>query len=127
MLVLFFIIICVIALIFVSSQEKRWIQHGRLVRQSHKTVNKHRYYIEEVKFDGYQEALSKFYTVVDEIAKHTEIVEVKYDLYNWMYTIFRFKHYTIKLRNLRRFNNIQMIKSTSPLSIENYEQDNTKL
>jgi len=108
----------------VSKKEERWIKYGKYKRSTHRTINQHKYYFEEVEFDSSQESLHVFYKVVADINSYDEALEVKYDLYNWMYTIFRFKDTTIELRNLRSFNRIQLIKSTEPVSIEEYEMDN---
>lgn len=117
------LLLFIVIFFYLSKKEPRWIKYGKYKRSKHLTVNQHKYYLEEVEFGGYQEALHTFYKVVADIATYDEPLEVKYDLYNWMFTIFRFKNTTIELRNLRSFNRIQLIKSDAPISIEKYEID----
>lgn len=126
MFILTILILFIVIFVWLLKREQRWIMYGKYKRSKHRTFNKHKYYFEEVEFGEYQEALHTFYKVVNDIARYDEVLEVKYDLYNWMFTIFRFKNMTIKLRNLRSFNRIQLIKSTQPISIEEYEMDNSE-
>lgn len=126
MFILFILLLLIVIFIWFSKKESRWIKYGKLKGSKYRKVNRHKYYLEEVEFAEYQEALHTFYKVVNDVAAYDEVLEVKYDLYNWMFTIFRFKNTTIELRNLRSFNRIQLIKSTAPISLEEYEMDSTK-
>ncbi len=103
------------------------IQHGRFKYSKHMNVNKHKYYVEEVDFNGYQEALHKFYKIVADTDSLGEAKQTKYDLYDWTYIIFEFENCIIELRHLRGINSVRLIKSNSPLSLEEYEQDSPEL
>lgn len=121
MTALFIPLIFTVAVFYLLIKEKRWIMHGRIVGSKHLTINHHRYYIEEVKFGSYKEALHKFYKIVADVAAYDEALEVEYDLYDWTYSIFRFTDTTIELRHLMNFNRVRLIKSSTPISIEKYE------
>lgn len=123
MSVIITILILFMAFFLFVKKEKRWIRHGKYVGSEHVTVNGHHYYIEEVKFRKYQEALHKFYKIVADISSYGKAIETKYDLYDWSYTIFRFPDTTIELKHLRSFNKVQLIKSIEPLTIEEFEKD----
>ena len=106
------------------NREPRWLKHGKLTRRGYKSVNDHDYYFEEVKFEGYQKALSQYYKVVSEVEAQAQPLEVKYDLYDWTYSIVRFPTTTIELRHIRPLQIIRLVRSLKPLSIEEMEADN---
>ena len=117
------VVIVVFAYIFLS-KERRWIAYGRLKNRKFFYVNDHQYYAEEVVFDGYQEALTKYFKVVSDVGALGEPVEVKGDLYDWTSTIMRFRNTTIEIRHIRPFNKIKLVRSLSPMSIDEFELDN---
>lgn len=118
------ILLIVTITIVMQLHVKRWIKHGHFAGRKFFRKREHDYYIEEVVFDDYQEALHNYFKIVNDVASQGEILEQKYDLYDWTYSIFRFKNTTIELRHIRPLNKVRMIKSKVPISIEEYEKDN---
>lgn len=121
-------ILLILAVLFfcVSQKERRWIMYGKYKRSKQLVINQHRYYLEEVEFDDYLEALDKYGRIVEDTASYSDALEVKYDLYDWSFSIFRFKDTTIEVRILRSLKRVQLIKSSAPISIEDYEMDHPK-
>jgi len=120
----FIILIVVVLFFYISKKERRWIMYGTYKRSKHLVINQHKYYLEEVEFDDYQEALFKYAKIVEDIATYSDTLEVKYDLYDWSFSIFCFKDTTIEVKLLRSLKKVQLIKSSMPISIEDYEMDN---
>ncbi|ANQ50399.2 hypothetical protein MY04_3031 [Flammeovirga sp. MY04] len=104
-------------------KEDRWIAYGQLQDKYHVTRNGHEYYVEEVRFKKYNEALSKYFKVVESITHYGETIDSRYDLYDWGYSTFQFKDTLIDVRYFRSTHSIRLIKSLKPLSIAEYEKD----
>lgn len=124
------LIIVILSLIFILlalNKKEHLLKHGHYVRSKSIYAKGHHFYVEEVKFDNYQEALHKFYKIVDDVSKIDQVLEVKYDLYNWTYSYFRFQDYTIELKHHRSYNKVQLIKSKKALSIEEFQLSNPYL
>ncbi|WP_044207623.1 hypothetical protein [Flammeovirga sp. OC4] len=120
---LFIVILISAFLLIVFFKKERWIKYGNLKDSFVYTVNDHQYYIEEVSFKNYNEALSKYFKVVDSISRYDKAINLKYDLYDWGFSIFQFKDTLIDVRYFRSTHSIRLIKSKQPLSIEEYEKD----
>jgi len=124
MKLLFIILLILITFFFLNSRKKRWINYGKYTSSKRITINEHDYYVEEVEFNSYQEALSKYFKVVSDISEYGTSLEVKYDLYDWTYSIFRFRDTTIEVRNIRPLKKIKLVKSLKPITIEEFQLDN---
>lgn len=125
---LFVILVLMMVLFwFAVHKPKRMLKYGNFKGGHFELFNKHRYYVEEANFLHYQDALSTYYKVVDDVASHGEILEVKYDLYDWTVSIYRFADTTIGIHHLRSMNKIQIIKSNEPVSISTFEMDHSGL
>lgn len=125
---LFLIILYLLVLfLFLNKHQKRWIRYGSIKSSHFSHINLHKYYVEEAVFTDYQVALNKYYRVVEDVAAYAIPIEIKYDLYDWTYSIYQFQDTTIGIRHLRKFNTIQLIKSTKPMSIKTFELDNPGL
>lgn len=121
------LILLVLIFSLIPRKQDSWIRHGILKRRARLTVNTHTYYLEEVEFDSYQEGLNKYYKIVADIAAYSKILEEKYDLYDWSFSIYRFEDTTVEVRHLRSLHCVRLIKSEKPLSIEDFEMDNPGL
>ncbi|NJO88152.1 MAG: hypothetical protein HC831_03680 [Chloroflexia bacterium] len=111
--------------LLISKREKRWLNYGKYRRSKYLTINQHKYYLEEVIFENYHYAIHNYYKIVGDIAAYDEPEEVKYDLYDWSFSIYRFKDTTIKLT--RCIDKVHLVKSLTPVSIEVMELDNPRL
>lgn len=124
MIWVFLVVSIVVLAFFLRRQERRWLSYGRLVKRGVKTINKHRYYYEDVEFEDYQEALHNYFKVVADIESYDDSIETKYDLYDWTYSVHRFTSTTIELRHIRPLRVIRFVRSLQPISIEEFERDN---
>ena len=120
---LFIIFLVMAVVLFWSVGPSRMIPYGKLKKQSELHVNTHDYYLEEVQFDSYNEALSKTFKIVEEVSKYGKAVDVKYDLYDWSVSIFQFEENTIGIKYFRATHSVQLLKSKSPISIADFEED----
>lgn len=105
-------------------KNRKWIKYGKLVESKYITVNNHKYYIEVVVLNSYQESINKTFKVVDDVCRYGKIIDSKSDLYDWTSTIVCFQDKTIEVRNIRPENKIIVAESTVPLSISEFEIDN---
>lgn len=122
MSLILYLLIIITIFFYVSKRENKWIKYGKHKRSKHLTINHHKYYLEESEFKDYQAAIYYYFKIVPELTSHSDVLEAKYDYYNWSITILRFEDTTIKL--LRCINKIHMIKSSYSISIEDFEFDN---
>ncbi len=120
-----YIILVFVFFMFLSQKKRRWIKYGKLQRSKFISSNEHQYYLEEALFKDFHDAIHHLYIINHEINSYAKALEVKYDYFDWSYTIFRFEHTTIKI--IRIIDRVILIKSLMPISIEDFEFDNPKL
>ncbi|PWJ36076.1 hypothetical protein [Sediminitomix flava] len=119
------IILSAVVFFFIIKKESqaRWIKYGHFKESYDITVNGHEYYIEEVDFKKYNEALSKYFKVVEEISNYGKAIDMRYDLYDWGFSTFQFQDTLVDVRYFRSTQSVRLIKSKNPISIEEYEKD----
>lgn len=127
MFLLIVIIVLLIPVYFLLNKKQYQITFGKHTRQINTVINKHSYYIEEVKFETYQQALTNYFKIVEQIAHQDTIVETKYDLYDWTYSYIRFKDRTISLKHFRNYKTVQVAISYDDITIKEIEYDNPSL
>lgn len=115
-LVLLFIIIGVM----IFRRQPYFISLGQA--QKSKTIysNQQRFYIEEVEFSDYQQAIHGYFNIVPELQKYAAVLEVEYDFFDFYSVALRFEDCTMRL--LRLVNKVRLIKSSQPISIDEFEQ-----
>lgn len=118
---LLLLIVCL--LWWFSSRNTKWLKHGRFYRRANCTINQHCYYMEEVKFDSYRQALGAFGKTVEELCEYGQVVNMKYDLYDWTFAYFQFEGVTVAVRHHRPLNRIQLLQSKSSVTIDAIEKD----
>ena len=127
MLLVLLLLMAVFLFLFATKKKERWIKQGTFSRSKNIMVNEHQYYVEEVRFESYSKALSSYFKIVAEIAGREEIIEARYDLYDWTFNYFRFKETTVSLKHYRPFHVVQLARSDTPLSLDTIEKDNPHL
>ena len=119
------ILIAISIYVFASKKENRWIKYGKFRRSRHLTIGQHSYYIEEVVFRDFHQAIHHYFKIIADLEAYADAIEVKYDYNDWSNTVFRFQNTTIKL--VRRINKVYLIKSAHPISIDDFEWDYPKI
>lgn len=127
MFLLIVLIVVLLSVCFLLNQKQYQIKYGKHTREVNTIINNHSYYIEEVKFETYQEALNNYFKIVEQIAHQDTIVETKYDLYDWTYSYIRFKDRTISLKHFRNYKTVQVAISYDDITINQIEYDNPSL
>ena len=77
------------------------------------------YIYEEVSFGASQETMYYTYQLVYELTKRKGLLESKYDLYDFSYNIFCYEETTLRIFRYDTY--IYLIRSTEPMSIEEFE------
>lgn len=124
---MFLTIVCFsifIGLYFLLKDKKQIMLHGKHTRSKEFVINNQAYYLEEVRFKTYQEALTNYFKIVEDIAHSSEILETKYDLYDWTFSYIRFKDMTVSLKHFRNYKTVQLAMSKTPISLDKIELDN---
>lgn len=108
-----------------SIKEKSlWLKCGRFLDSDYLMINGNNYYIEEVEFDNYQQAMGSYGKIVKDSMKCGKVIDIKYDLYDWTISFIQFEKFTIVIKHYRPLNRIRLIRSQMPVTILNFEKDN---
>jgi hypothetical protein len=124
MTIITILVIIHISFFLLIRKEKRWMNYGYNKQNRYIFGNTHKYYLEEVQFDSFNESLNKYFKICEEIGNYGKVVDTKYDLYDWSSSIIEFEDTTIEIQHLRSLKKVRIIKSEKPISIEDYELDN---
>lgn len=103
-------------------REEHWLPFGkdhilRKFEQSGRT-----FIYEEASFGASQETVYYTYQLVYELTKRKGLLESKYDLYDFSYNIFCYEETTLRIFRYDTY--IYLIRSTEPISIEEFERIN---
>ncbi|WP_109829288.1 hypothetical protein [Reichenbachiella versicolor] len=121
------ILIIILLLYWAIQKPATLINRGKLLGTYRVSINDHEYYIEEVEFKGYQEALHNYFKIVYDIDNTVTSKNVKFDLYDWSFNIWEIENSIIEIRHFRSFNKVRLVKSLTQLTMEEYEKDNMGL
>lgn len=103
----------------------RWLNAGRLDFRRHVYVNGRCYYIEQVAFADYQQALTQYIRLLNQLETRASLREFQSDYLDWTSALLRFDGYCIHL--VRCIDKIRLIKSEHAMSLAEFEQDLTAL
>ena len=109
---------------FFSQRSMKWLKYGTFSRRSRFVINQNNYYMEEVKFKSYREALGAYEKTIAEVCLYGKIIDIKYDLYDWTITYIQFKDIAIGIKLYRPTHTIQLIQSEKRMKIQAMEADN---
>ena len=101
-------------------QKPRLLHFGTFRFAKTITHNQHRFYLEEVAFDNRQQAIHGYFQLAPILQNYGEVQETEYDFFDFYSVVLRFDDCTMKL--VRRLDNVRLIKSETPMSIAEFEQ-----
>lgn len=107
-----------------SQRSMKWLKYGTFSRRSRFVINQNNYYMEEVKFKSYREALGAFEKTIGKIYLDGKAIDIKYDLYDWTATYIQFNDITVAIKLYRPKHTIQLIQSEKRIKIQTMEADN---
>lgn len=124
-LLMTYLILFFLSLGRLSIKEKSlWLKCGRFLDSDYLMINGNNYYMEEVEFDSYQQAMGAYGKIVKDSMKCGKVIDIKYDLYDWTISFIQFEKFTIVIKHYRPLNRIRLIRSQMPVTILNFEKDN---
>ncbi len=117
-----FILLLILSVIFIFAvrQKPRLLHFGTFRFAKTITHNQQRFYLEEVAFDNRQQAIHGYFQLAPALQNYGEVQETAYDFFDFYSVVLRFDDCTMKL--VRRLDNVRLIKSETPMSIAEFEQ-----
>ncbi|MDG2918462.1 hypothetical protein P7M46_10680 [Bisgaard Taxon 10/6] len=117
-----FVLLFIFSLIFIFAIRKktRLLHFGTFRFAKTITHNQHRFYLEEVAFDNRQQAIHGYFQLAPALQNYGKVQETEYDFFDFYSVVLRFDDCTMKL--VRRLDNVRLIKSETPMSIAEFEQ-----
>ena len=117
-----FILLLILSAIFIFAvrQKTRLLHFGTFRFAKTITHNQQRFYLEEVAFDNRQQAIHGYFQLAPALQNYGEVQETEYDFFDFYSVVLRFDDCTMKL--VRRLDNVRLIKSETPMSIAEFEQ-----
>lgn len=117
-----FILLFIFSLIFIFAIRKktRLLHFGTFRFAKTITHNQHRFYLEEVAFDNRQQAIHGYFQLAPALQNYGKVQETEYDFFDFYSVVLQFDDCTMKL--VRRLENVRLIKSETPMSIAEFEQ-----
>ena len=117
-----FILLLILSAIFIFAvrQKPRLLHFGTFRFAKTITHNQQRFYLEEVAFDNRQQAIHGYFQLAPALQNYGKVQETEYDFFDFYSVVLRFDDCTMKL--VRRLDNVRLIKSETPMSIAEFEQ-----
>ena len=117
-----FILLLILSVIFIFAirQKPRLLHFGTFRFAKTITHNQQRFYLEEVAFDNRQQAIHGYFQLAPALQNYGKVQETAYDFFDFYSVVLRFDDCTMKL--VRRLDNVRLIKSETPMSIAEFEQ-----
>ena len=117
-----FILLLILGVIFIFAirQKPRLLHFGTFRFAKTITHNQQCFYLEEVAFDNRQQAIHGYFQLAPALQNYGKVQETEYDFFDFYSVVLRFDDCTMKL--VRRLDNVRLIKSETPMSIAEFEQ-----
>ncbi len=117
-----FILLLILSAIFIFAvrQKTRLLHFGTFRFAKTITHNQQRFYLEEVAFNNRQQAIHGYFQLAPALQNYGKVQETAYDFFDFYSVVLRFDDCTMKL--VRRLDNVRVIKSETPMSIAEFEQ-----
>lgn len=117
-----FILLLILSAIFIFAVRKKphLLHFGTFRFAKTITHNQQRFYLEEVAFDNRQQAIHGYFQLAPALQNYGKVQETAYDFFDFYSVVLRFDDCTMKL--VRRLDNVRLIKSETPMSIAEFEQ-----
>ena len=103
----------------------RVLKHGKLQIRECFHTGAGTFYVEEVAFADYQDALNQYFRLLDDVQALGEVLDTRFSYLDWTDTTLRFAHGTVRL--VRCIDRVRMIQSLVPLSFDAFEEQATRL
>ncbi len=120
MLLIFFFSLAAL-FVWLISRPTRYLKQGKFSQAKNVRISDRTYYLEEVIFADYHQALHHYFQLLDDVQLLGNALEVKYDYLDWTNTILRFPNFTVQL--VRAVNKVRLIKSENVMPIAEFERD----
>nr|WP_314738895.1 hypothetical protein [uncultured Haemophilus sp.] len=117
---LFAFIFAILLFYFIGKRPARLLSRGKLIRSQQIELQGKMFYLEEVAFADYHQALHHYFYLIPLFSDRKDLLETKYSYLDWTDTTLRFPDCTLQL--VRRVNKIILMKSHTPMSIAEFEQ-----
>ncbi|MCT8537364.1 hypothetical protein KZ421_11085 [Glaesserella parasuis] len=116
------ILLFIFSLIFIFTirQKPRLLHFGTFRFAKTITHNQQRFYLEKVAFDNRQQAIHGYFQLAPALQNYGKVQETECDFFDFYSVVLRFDDCTMKL--VRRLENVRLIKSETPMSIAEFEQ-----
>ncbi|MDO4880428.1 MAG: hypothetical protein Q3983_04040 [Capnocytophaga sp.] len=122
MIVILIILLLLIFYFLFQKREEHWLVFGKEHTMEYLTKGGKKFIYEQTSFGASQETVYYLFQLVYVLTQRKGFLEYKYDLYDFSYNIFRYEGTTLKI--FRYQNYIYLIRSTEPMSIEEFESIN---
>ncbi|OOF37240.1 hypothetical protein [Rodentibacter heidelbergensis] len=118
----FLFVLCFTTIIFylIGKRPVRLLKRGKRLRSEYIEIQENRFYLEEVAFSDYHQALHHYFYLIPQFSNRRDLLETKYNYLDWTDTILRFSDCTLQL--VRRIDKILLIKSQTPMNISEFER-----
>ncbi|KGQ69646.1 hypothetical protein A1D23_08935 [Chelonobacter oris] len=103
-----------------TARQPRILKRGRFKRAHSVCLGGRQYYIEDVVFEDYQQAIHGYFKIVSDLYQCAVPLEVEYDFFDFYSVIIRFEGATVRL--LRCVDKVRLIKSMQAMPIQTFEQ-----
>lgn len=110
---------------FLVKKENKWLIYGKKYHRKTIVKNNQKFIAEHSQFENARESLYYLRKLVYRFSDRKNLMETKYDLYDWSFIFFRFEDTTVKLFRYRE--NIQVVRSTASISIDEVDYINPNL
>ena len=120
MVLMIILLLSILIAWWIIRQKTRLLHFGTFRFAKTITHNQHRFYLEEVAFDNRQQAIHGYFQLAPALQNYGKVQETEYDFFDFYSVVLRFDDCTMKL--VRRLDNVRLIKSETPMSIAEFEQ-----
>ncbi|MDO4230045.1 MAG: hypothetical protein Q4C98_09540 [Capnocytophaga sp.] len=106
-------------------KEEKWLSFGKNHQIKAVFKNEKKYIVEEVSFETSKDSVHHIYLIVNELLLRKGLLETKYDWYDWSSNFLKYEDVTVRL--FRFGEKIRLVRSTFPISIEEFEIESSQL
>lgn len=110
---------------FLSIFHPKLTHFGKFLKSRKLNIDGHVYLWQMYDCGDPYTSLQHYNKIVFEYNEKWELIDFKYDLYNWSYTYLEYKNFTLKIVRVGHI--LYLIKSDSPLNIDLFEYDSASL
>lgn len=105
---------------FFLKKEEKWLFYGKNHRLKVVKNNGKKYIIESVEFESGKKSAHHIYLIVNDLLKRKDILQTKYDWYDWSANIIIYQDVSVRL--FRVHTKIILLRTTFPMALESFEK-----